>query len=93
MLVATEFDDMKFEDDGAMTPDGEDEMLEDEAEEEIDAEFAMHAAALGFNTPEQQKAFKSAVERCVALKEEGAYEEDPMGDMGGDDLEGLEGLV
>lgn len=90
-----EFDDMQFEDDGAMAPiEGEDEPT-DEVEEEIDAEFAMHAAKLGFTTPEQQKAFKAAIQRCYALEEEG--EADPeMADteMGGeDDLEGLESLV
>lgn len=89
-----EFDDMQFEDDGALAPEG-DEMATDEAEEEIDAEFAMHAAKLGFTTPEQQKAFKSAIERCADLKEEGSYDEEMPDAMAGeeDDLEGLEGLV
>lgn len=90
--MAGEFDDMQFEDDGAMAPI--DDEAEEETEEEIDAEFAMHAQALGFTSPEQQKSFKAAVERCVALKEEGEYDEKAPDDMGGEDgLEGLEGLV
>lgn len=89
-----EYDDMQFEDDGAMSEMGDEEMPEEDGEE-IDAEFAMHAAKLGFTTPEQQKAFKSAIDRCYALGEE-TEADDAMAetDMGAeDDLEGLAALA
>ncbi len=90
--MASEYDDMQFEDDGAMSDMGE-EMPEEDGEE-IDAEFAMHAAKLGFTTPEQQKAFKSAIDRCYALGEETEAVDEEMPEMGGeDDLEGLAALA
>ena len=86
-----EYDDMQFEDDGAMAPEGEEEPLEDD----IDAEFAMHAAEAGFDSPEKQKALKMAIERCYAMKDESAGEDEVadenLDDMGEEDM--FEGLA
>lgn len=88
-----EYEDMQFEDDGALAPEGEaDDMLD----EEIDAEFAMHAAEAGFDSPEKQKALKMAIERCYAMKDEAAGEEEVadenLEDMG-DEEDLFEGLA
>ena len=87
-----EYDDMMFEDDGAMAPEEGDDMLD----EEIDAEFAMHAAEAGFDSPEKQKALKMAIERCYAMKDEAAGEEEVadenLEDMG-DEENMFEGLA
>lgn len=60
---------------------------EDDEAEEIDGEFMMLAEKLGFGDPEKAKALKSAIERCVALKEEGEYEAPADEEMLGEDLE------
>ena len=87
-----EYDDMMFEDDGAMAPESDD--MGDE--EEIDAEFAMHAAEAGFDSPEKQKALKMAIERCYAMKDAAAGEEEVadenLEDMG-DEEDMFEGLA
>ena len=80
--MADLYDDMEFEDDGAMAPEGE---ATDEAND-IDGEFAMHASEAGFDTPEKQRALKAAIERCYALKDEAAGEEE-IADQNLDDLE------
>lgn len=86
-----EYEDMMFEDDGAMAPESD-----DMGDEEIDAEFAMHAAEAGFDSPEKQKALKMAIERCYAMKDEVAGEEEVadenLGDMG-DEEDMFEGLA
>lgn len=53
----------------------EDMALEEEAEEAMDGELMMHAATLGFSDPAKAEALKAFIERCVALKDEAAYEE------------------
>ncbi len=80
-----EYEDMQFEDDGAMSPEGE----ESDLDEEIDAEFAMHAAEAGFDSPEKQKALKMAIERCYAMKDEAMGEEE-VADENLDDLGALD---
>lgn len=92
--MASEYDDMSFDEEDDMMGDGsEDTGLEDMGEE-VDAEFAMHASAAGFDTPEKQKALKMAIERCYAMKEESEGEEE-VADMNAeeDDLEGLDALA
>lgn len=92
--MASEYDDMSFdEEDDMMGDESEDTGLEDMGEE-IDAEFAMHASAAGFDSPEKQKALKMAIERCYALKDE-EMGEDEVADMnmGDDELEGLDALA
>lgn len=93
--MASEYDDMAFEDDGAMGPiEGEEETGLEDMGEEVDAEFAMHASAAGFDTPEKQKALKAAIERCYAMKDEEAGEEE-VADMNAEDdeLAGLDALA
>lgn len=89
--MASEFDDMAFDEGDDMMSDepAEETGLEDMGEE-VDAEFAMHASAAGFDTPEKQKALKMAIERCYAMKEESEGEEE-VADMNAEDDE-LEGL-
>lgn len=80
-----EYEDMQFEDDGALAPEGEESDMGDE----VDAEFAMHAAEAGFDSPEKQKALKMAIERCYAMKEE-SEGEDEVADENLDNLGALE---
>jgi len=72
--VADMYDELSELDD-EMGEDMAAEGAADEAEA-IDAEFAMHAAEAGFDTPEKQKALKAAIERCYAMKDEAAGEEE-----------------
>jgi hypothetical protein len=82
--MADMFDEMSDLDEGMGDEPALDEMADTESE--IDAEFAMHAAEAGFDTPEKQMALKAAIERCAALKEDGEYEE-PEAEM--DDMAAL----
>lgn len=64
-----------------------DESEEAEAVEtdELDGEFAMLAEKLGFEG-EKAKTFKQAIERCLALRDEGAYAPVAEGDIEDEEL-------
>jgi len=66
----------------ATEEDTAEEETETEEATELDDEFAMHAEEAGF-TGEKAKALKLAIERCVALKEAGDY--DDMAEMMGEE--------
>ena len=51
----------------------DEEAEEETAEGDLDPEFLMHAEGAGLSA-EQAKSLKLAIERCNALKDEGAYE-------------------
>lgn len=81
-MPATEpdYDVMQDLTDEAATEDGADE---DESGSALDAELLMHAEAAGLD-PKKAEALKDFVDRCMSLKDEGAYEAD---DTGADDTD------
>lgn len=66
--------------------EGEDGEEADMSEsDELDGEFAMLAEKLGFEG-ERAKTFKQAIERCLALRDEGAYAPPAEGELDDEDL-------
>jgi hypothetical protein len=86
------YEEMGAMDDESMGDDTGADAMADEAED-IDTEFAMHAAEAGFDTPAKQKALKAAIERCYALKDEAAGEEEVADSNLEDDEDPLEAFA
>lgn len=83
--MASMYDEMNSDSGEDDAPASERMEVGDQHADEIDPEFEMHAKTLGFDTPEKAEALKMAIERCVDLREQKAYEPGKASEDEGDE--------